>query len=456
MRFNTLQAWLDWQESLNPAEIDLGLERVAKLVDALDLHKVASCVITFAGTNGKGSTIAATESILQKAGITSACYTSPHLIRYNERCRVNGKLCSDDDFCRAFAAIDDARGDIPLTYFEFGTLAALWLIKRSEVDVALLEVGLGGRLDAVNAVDADLAVITQVDIDHKDWLGDNREIIGGEKAGIFRAHQQAVIADPHPPESVKEKATALGVKALYRGVDFDLQQIVDTGTWIWSGIDHTDQKRNWLDFPEVAIPQDSAVCAVQIALTLKGLLPVHLTQGLEEENILAALAETQLAGRFQRKVLNDVEIIFDVAHNPAACELLAKRLNEKPVSGKTIAMFSAMQDKDLPEMIAPLATNFEAWFLSELSETPRAMAPRDISNTLFESGIGMISVSKNIAQAHARVMSILSEGDRLVVFGSFFIVGPVLERVERLMAKSNKQPKPKPKPKPDQGETGNP
>lgn len=452
MRFNTLQAWLDWQESLNAAEIDLGLERVAKLVDALELEKIAPCVVTFAGTNGKGSTIAATEAILQKTGISSACYTSPHLIRYNERCRVNGELCSDTDFCDAFAAIDAARGDIPLTYFEFGTLAALWLIKRANVDVALLEVGLGGRLDAVNAVDADIAVITQVDIDHKDWLGDNREVIGGEKAGIFRQNQYAVIADPNPPESVKEKAQALNVKALYRSVDFDLQQISDTGTRMWSGVDHSGQKRNWLDFPEVSIPQDSAISAAQIALTLKGRLESHLTEGISEETIFEALAETQLAGRFQRKVLNDVEIIFDVAHNPAACEHLAKRLNDNPVPGKTIAMFSAMQDKDLPEMIAPLQSNFEAWFLSELSDTPRAMAPRDISNILFESGIGMISVSKNIAQAHARVMSILGEGDRLVVFGSFFIVGPMLERVERLMAKSNKQSKTKT----DKDEAGNP
>ncbi|HHB12804.1 MAG TPA: bifunctional tetrahydrofolate synthase/dihydrofolate synthase, partial [Chromatiales bacterium] len=234
MRFSTLEEWLRWQERLHPRAIDLGLERVASVWRRLDAPLEGITVVTVAGTNGKGSTIALLEAILEQAGISTGSYTSPHLVRYNERIRLDGEPVADETLLEAFDAVDRARGERLLTYFEFGTLAALWILSRQRVEVALLEVGLGGRLDAVNILDADLAMITSIDLDHQAWLGDDREVIGREKAGIFRPGRPAVFSAPDMPASVGEVAAALGTPLHRHGVHFHLAERGEGWSW-WSG-----------------------------------------------------------------------------------------------------------------------------------------------------------------------------------------------------------------------------
>jgi dihydrofolate synthase/folylpolyglutamate synthase len=442
MRFNTLQDWLTWQEGLHPAEINLGLERVSVLAERLNLGRPAPLVVTVAGTNGKGSTIAALGAILAESGVSFASYTSPHILKYNERCCINSYPVSDEDFCRAFDAIDQARGSIELTYFEFGTLAALWLIAEAGVSVALLEVGLGGRLDAVNVVDADIAVISSVSVDHEAWLGNDREVIGLEKAGILRQGQTVVLADTQPPKSVLSQAASLDTRCFARGRDFDVQTLAGDQSMSCAGMSDAQPLLAWhgrtlsgvavtfSQLPQVHIPLDSALAAIQVAVLMREMPQLSSVSALvTDQAILTGIASARLQGRFQRLTHKDIEYIFDVAHNPASCALLADRLVREPADGKTLAIFAGMKDKDLPGMIEPLVNSFEAWFLADLPGNDRAQPARDVAEMLFQSGVHMISVSKNLRQAQARAMSMVSPGDRIVVFGSFYTVAPLLERV---------------------------
>lgn len=394
---NTLDQWLDYLSACHPENIALGLERVASVLEALRLDLSASRVISFAGTNGKGSCLALSEAALRSAGHSVLAYTSPHFLDYNERLRWSGVAVSDASFCEAFAEIEVARGETPLTYFEFGTLAALVVAHKRKPDFLLLEVGLGGRLDAVNIVDAEFAVLSSIGLDHQDWLGDDREQIGREKAGIFRPDAWAICGDPEPPESISAVADACSARLRQRGRDFAL-----------SGHQH----------PHIL---DDNIATVAELLRLLNL----------EAHLQPALDSVCLAGRFQQFQIDDKELIIDVAHNPDAVEQLVQRLQTLPRPNRVVALFAVMTDKDYDSLIKIAQPAFDAWFLAPLKGQPRALDAEDLVHILAGHGEHMISLSKNVRQAYRRALSLLNPGDRLVVFGSFFLLAEVMAILRR-------------------------
>ena len=410
MRFHTLEEWLRWQERLNPREIDLGLERVREVWQSLSTGLDGATVITVAGTNGKGSTIALLESILRQAGYRTGSYTSPHLVRYNERIRLQGEPVSDERILEAFEAIDLARGDLPLTYFEFGTLAALWIMAREKVEVALLEVGLGGRLDAVNIIDADLAIITSIDLDHQSWLGADRESIGREKAGIFRPGRPAVFSAREMPESVAVAADELGARLYRNGIDF--QVMAEAETWNWQA---PLRRLEALPYPGLAGAHqlDNAAGAVMALTLLAERLPVS------EESVREGLRSAWLPGRIQRLWRQEVEWVLDVAHNPHAVESLHETLQQRPAGGKTFALLGMLKDKDFPAVIDGFDGLVDEWHYASL-EGERGL-PADALNS-HRAGRTHDSVSEAVRHLQERAMP----GDRVVVFGSFHTVGQAL------------------------------
>lgn len=304
-RFATLAEWLKWQQQLHPSEIELGLERLRAVSGTMGLSRPAPLVITVAGTNGKGSSVAMLEAILSSAGHRVGSYTSPHLSRYNERIKICGQPVDDQLLCCAFSCIDWARNSISLTFFEFGTLAALWIFERYDLDVVILEVGLGGRLDAVNLIDADAVLITSIGIDHSEWLGDDRETIGLEKAGVLRPRQGAIVADPAPPRSILRQARSVGARPYTRGTDFDLRSGKDSWSW-WSCSEHIDK----LPMPALRGRHQLDNAAGALAMLRLGGLPLEVP----EHAIHEGLAATKLPGRFN-VIPGVVERIYDVAHN---------------------------------------------------------------------------------------------------------------------------------------------
>lgn len=441
MRFESLQDWLGWLESCHPSEIDLGLDRTAEVAGRLGVFAQTAGradesngelngelkVVTVAGTNGKGSCIAALNALLSSAGYRVGCYTSPHFLHYNERILVDGQPVDDSIIVESFARVDQARDAVSLTYFEFGTLAALDIFVRSELDVVLLEVGLGGRLDAVNIVDPDVAVVTSIDIDHSDWLGTDREQIGREKAGIFRSRRPAICADPQPPQSLLDYARQLGADLLRLDKEFEqvseqaLEQTMDGGAstyWRWSGVAPNGEAMSLGGLPALSLPLPSVAAALQ-AIQCLG-MPLDLVD-------YGCLAALQLPGRFQRVETEGKEVILDVAHNPAAAAYLAQRLVESPCEGRTFGLMAVMSDKDVDGIIGPLKGLFDAWFLGELKGIARAMSCTDLAQQLYGQEQQMVSVSKNIRQAYRRALSMMDTSDRLVVFGSFFTVAEVIK-----------------------------
>ena len=410
MRFHTLDEWLRWQERLNPLEIDLGLKRVRQVWQRLSLDLGGSTVITVAGTNGKGSTIALLESILHQAGHRTGSYTSPHLLRYNERIRLQGEPVSDERIVSAFGEIDDARGDVPLTYFEFGTLAALLIMAREKPDVALLEVGLGGRLDAVNIVDADLAIVTSIDLDHQSWLGGDREAIGREKAGVFRSGRPAVFSAREMPASVAEVADELGVRLYRNGIDFRVE--VGPQGWDWQ---KSGQRIEKLPFPGLAgVHQLDNAAGVLMALTLLAAeLPVS------EEAVREGLKRAWLPGRIQRLRREGVEWVLDVAHNPHAVESLREALQAGPVEGRTFALLGMLKDKDFPAVIEVLDELVDEWHYASL-EGERGLPAAALND--HHPG----RVHPSVAAGIRRLAEDSAPGDRVVVFGSFHTVGEAL------------------------------
>lgn len=417
---STLAEWLAHMESRHPRTIDLGLDRMAQVWQALALDFSGVPIITVAGTNGKGSCVAAAVAALQAAGYRVGSYTSPHLIRYNERVCVDGKPLDDATLCQGLAQVHAAAGEVPLTYFEFGTLGALVNLAAAKLDVLILEVGLGGRLDAVNLLDADIAVITSIDLDHSDWLGEDREAIGVEKAGIARAGRPLLCGDPAPPASIADIAAATGAMLWQQGVDYGIEPAMEPAqevmlhgryrsgeSWRWSG-------------REPVLTGSSVVSALQ-ALAL---LDITLTPAM-----IQAACEASLPGRLQRVRLGDMEVILDVAHNPAAAKALAARLAALPPA-RTVAVFGTLQDKDTAGIVQALRDHIAAWFIAELKDVDRAPPAAQLAACIHEQGIHMISVSKNLRQAWRRALSLLAPGDRLLVFGSFHVVGPVLEWLE--------------------------
>jgi dihydrofolate synthase / folylpolyglutamate synthase len=417
MSKTTLEQWLQRLETIHPREMELGLERISTVARSLELLPVSKPVITVAGTNGKGSTVALLEAILLQSGYRPGTFTSPHFLRFNERIRVAGAEAADTDITAAFAAIDDARGAVSLTYFEFAALAALLLFKTSAADILLLEVGLGGRLDAVNMVDPTLAIITSIDLDHQSWLGESRGEIAREKAGILRESVPVVVADANPPPELLHRITEVGARpALFLGKEFTLAKGQDAWQAVLRGSDGEPVALAPRRYGSM-LPEN--ICAAAQAALLLGL-------PLSDADISRALERAAPLGRRQRRQIDQRDYVLDVAHNPAAVGKLVEYLQVTPCEGRTIGLFSVMSDKDLKNIVATALGHFDAWFLADQPHNERAARADDVAAVLREAGEGMISVSKNLRQAFRRAQSVMGSGDRLVVFGSFTTVAGVL------------------------------
>lgn len=413
-RCTTLDDWLAWQETLHPYAVELKLERIRAVLYRLMPTLPPYRVITVGGTNGKGSCVALLEAILRAAGYRVGAYTSPHLLRYNERIRINGVDADDAKICQAFARIDAARGDTTLTYFEFGTLAALDLFQAASVEVAILEVGLGGRLDAVNVLDADAALVVSIDIDHVEWLGPDRDSIGYEKAGIFRPHRPAICGDPQPPQRLLEQAHSLKADLRQAGRDYHFSRTGNTWWW-W------DQQFKFNDLPLPALSGtyqlDNAAAVIATLVSLHEQLPVQLT------DIRSGLLTMRLPGRFQI-IAGPVEWIVDVAHNPHAAKALASSLRERSCSGRTLAIMGLLADKDAVGVIQSLAAVVDAWYPVTLGG-PRGRTGQQLAGLLASLGVP-ITICDNVITACQAAQAAAIAGDRIILFGSFHMVGPVL------------------------------
>ncbi len=424
----SLSEWLDWQQQLHLSSIDLGLDRVRLVAENLDLLSLPFPVITVAGTNGKGSSTAMLQSIYQQAGYKTGVYTSPHLLRYNERIAIAATVATDQLICEAFDAINQARGEISLTYFEFGTLAAAWLFVKEKVDLAILEVGLGGRLDAVNLWDADIALITTIAIDHESWLGNNREDIAIEKAGIMREGKAVICGDLYPPITIQSEANRIGAQLIQRNHDFSLSLLKSpylkrqntVNQWEW----HHHQQNISLKLPFPALKGQFQLDNAANVITTISQLQTQLAVPLEA--IQTGLVNTKLAGRLQT-VSTCPEILVDVAHNPQAAQQLALYLRNHPISGKTVSLFSVLKDKDLAGIIAPFNLVIDQWCLLSLDDK-RGCSAIQLQSKFEKLGINdSIIVNNNVKKAMQDIINTLECNDRLVVFGSFLLVSGVLE-----------------------------
>jgi len=411
----SLSDWLCYIEQLHPENIELGLERVGAVAKAIGLTEFTAKVITVAGTNGKGTTCAVIENILLKNSKTVGVYSSPHIHDYRERLRINGQLPNENAFCEAFIYIEQVRQrlNIDLTYFEFGTLAALFLLSKVDLDVILLEVGLGGRLDATNIVEPDISVVTTVDLDHCDWLGNTRELVGYEKAGIFRANKPAVCGDLNPPSSLMAHAQQLNCQIVYAEQDFKLD---DTG-WHWLA----DESQSISEIPNLGfVPMMN----ISTALAVIRLLPYRFSA----KSICNGISETQLPGRMQRLQSKPL-VITDVAHNAQATIYMAaqlKQLKKGQGFNKVIAVLGMLADKDSKASLQPLTAFIDDWYLCDL-DCPRAASALQLKEVLSTQKPGLAvseyaSVDLGIKAALAKA----SSEDIIIIFGSFYTVSAVL------------------------------
>lgn len=416
MHFHTLADWLAWQSTLHPNAIDLGLSRCQQVAQRLHLIRFPFKIITVAGTNGKGSSVALLDTIYLAAGYRTGRYTSPHLLEYNERICICGQPVSDEQLCDAFLHIERARHDDSLTYFEFGTLAALWLFQRYGLDVVILEVGLGGRLDAVNVFDADVALVTQIGIDHVEWLGETRETIAREKAGIFRPRKPAVCSDPEPPESLLNHAITLETPLYCLNQHFSYQKI-NENQWDWhSGSVHYQQ-----------LPVPKLIGEYQLQNAAGVLMVVNLLQEslpVSEAAIHQSLQNVQLLGRFQI-VPGTVSRIFDVAHNPLGISVFKANLQNCPCSGKTHAVVGILKDKAVAAMLAEIAPLIDRWYVAPL-DTPRSASGAELVVHLQELNQATITCCGSITTAYRQALRDAQPNDRVVVFGSFYTVAAAL------------------------------
>lgn len=437
-----LATWLSYLENLHNTTIDLGLARIQQVATALGITKPAPTVITVAGTNGKGTTCRMLEVILMQAGYRVGVYSSPHLLRYTERVRIQGDELSEPLHSAAFSAIESGRGTTSLTYFEFSTLSALKLFTDAVLDVVILEVGLGGRLDATNIVDSDVAVITSIDLDHTDWLGNSRESIGREKAGIFRAHCPAVVGEPDMPQSIAQTANNLGT-TLYRvGAEwaYHLSDAENPSTWCWQC---GDMQRDNLPLPQIPLPNAASALT---ALHLSGLQ-------VSDDAIYQGLLQAALPGRFQQ-VMQNPTVILDVAHNPHAARYLATRLQERRTNlalGQVYAVVGMLADKDAAGALQVLYPHIDHWFCATLAG-PRGQLGRDLAAILSQiavhhadaAGQNRVQVtdeSQNLAvdtdiqafdsvtHAWSAVLTCAQPQDLVIVFGSFYTVADVMEAI---------------------------
>ncbi len=406
-RFSTLSQWLRWQESCHPNAIDLGLDRVRRVARTLNITPGSATVITVAGTNGKGSCVRALDAMLSATGAAVGSYSSPHLLHYNERIRIRGTDATDGTLCDVFAAIDAARGEISLTYFEFGTLAALLLFARARLDYWLLEVGLGGRLDACNVIDPDIAVITSIDLDHMDWLGDSRESIGREKVGICRPGRPLVCADRVPPSTIVDAVEKHGVPFFCVGKHFDYR-VIDTGRLEFRSGDSTP-------VTVVAdLPAPSVAAALQVCKLLK-LIDGDASRAM----ILGGLRTARLPGRLETVDINGRTLVLDVAHNPAALGFLVERLRMCAPDRHYLAVIAMMADKDIAGSLAALAPIVDTWLLAPLDDVPRSASIETMVSALPANANFQTFESLDLALEHA---TLAGEYDILVA-GSFYTAG---------------------------------
>jgi dihydrofolate synthase/folylpolyglutamate synthase len=414
----TLDDWLAHCERLHPKSMDFTLERVQAVRDRLNL-RFECPVISVAGTNGKGSTCAMIESIARHAGYHTALYIKPHLVHFEERCRIDGAQADAASLLRHFEAVEAARGDITLTYFEFTMLAILSAFAHARPDLVILEVGLGGRLDAVNAFDADCAVVTNVALDHTEYLGPDRESIGREKAGIFRTGRPAIVGDPEPPASVIEHAAKIDADLWLQGRDFGLQG--DRQQWSWHG---RRRRFNALAHPALRGANQllNAATALAALESLHDRLPIHL------QAVRNGLAMVELPGRFQI-VPGQPVLVLDVAHNPQAASALAVSLDQMGFYPRTFAVFGVMADKDVAQVIAPLRPLIDRWFVTDLP-LERAAKAADLVHEIAAGAAATdvrVSAHAGPAEALRAALAAADPADRIVVFGSFYTVGGVLK-----------------------------
>lgn len=461
MRFDCLDDWLAWQESLNPAEIDLGLDRVASVLSHAGLSTTFDCpLILVAGTNGKGSVVAMLEAMAMAAGLNVCSYTSPHIFIYNERIKINAQPVPDDDLCEAFERIDQARGDNALTYFEFGTLAAIDLFFKQQADLVILEVGLGGRLDAVNIMDPDVSILTSVAIDHVDWLGDDRESIGFEKAGIFRADKPVICGEAQAPISVVRQAEKLNCEFNQLGQQYDVIDAESAG----SGWQLRSCYSNLKGLPEPSLRgafqksnAATAIVALQ-ALQSKGRLcsasgPVEDSQITQA--ISTGLRHIQLSGRFQR-VNARPPVYVDVAHNLHAAQALASQIRSSQLAGgnseqgNTWAIVAMLSDKDIQGVLNSVSAEIDFWCFCGLEEVSRGLSVQafiknipenilpltpgsghDLQDKLWENQCTMLSdtvlLAETVKKACQAVLSKINENDRIIIFGSFYTVAEAMK-----------------------------
>lgn len=418
MRFNTLPDWLAWQETFHAKSIDLGLDRIQSVYRRMGLARPAPVVITVGGTNGKGSCVAFLESFLRLAGYRVGTYTSPHLLRYNERVTLDGRRATDDELIEAFDRVDQALDGATLTYFEFGTLAALDLMERNEMEVAVLEVGLGGRLDAVNIIDADCSLITTIGLDHMDYLGPDRDSIGREKAGIMRKDRPAVCGDREPPESLLGEADGIGADLHRLGRDFDYENQGDT--WSWGTLAGAAYQPRITGLPRPAIPGAYQLANAACCLQVLSCLPDRLD--IPDGAIAEGLKQAVLPGRLQRTAIQGVEVILDVAHNPQAASSLASALDELPGRRPQVAVFAQLKDKDHRGVVEALKDRFDHWYIAGL-EGERGLAGHELAARIADRiDSGRVTVCAEIRHALDVAVHTTGRQGRIVVFGSFHTV----------------------------------
>lgn len=424
MRFSKLQDWLDWFEQEHPKKIDRGLERISRVAKTLELLEPLSFVITVAGTNGKGSSVAMLESILSAAGITTGSYTSPHLLAYNERIRIDGSPVDDAHITRAFEQIDRARGSIELSYFEFSTLAALLVHRHHGVAVTILEVGLGGRLDAVNIIDADVALITNISLDHTQWLGDTLEQIAPEKAAIARKGRVAIVADSDAPAALFDALKHIGAEISIANLHY--HWMTTSHDWSWQS---NTKALTELPFPNLSGEHQitNAAAVLMVCQHLPG------EYRLDHSCFTHGLTHIRLHGRQEMLTVSGVRVLFDVAHNEKSAQQLAKRIASEDVTGNVYCVLGIMQDKHVDTFISLLSHMINHWYVSA-AQTERAMDVDVLSSIIGKqinkqssnrSKSPFITTNGTLIDAWKQVMAVVSKQDLIVVTGSFYTVAEI-------------------------------
>jgi dihydrofolate synthase/folylpolyglutamate synthase len=421
MKNKNLNQWLEYLESIHPSEIEMGLARVKSVAEKMDLIKPAPKVMLVAGTNGKGSTVTYSRYVLLQCGFSVGTYMSPHLHTYNERVTINNEMASDADLVESFEAIELARGNVTLTYFEFGTLSAFYLFKKYRVDMAVIEVGLGGRLDACNIVDPDVSVVTSIGLDHQDWLGHDISQIAFEKAGVFRTGKAAICGQVDVDKRLVEHALNIGAKLLVKNEDFSIK--VDKQHWYWSGklIDSSGNHKqvSFGPMPLPSLPLENAGTALQALLCIY--------PELNQQQVSAGFSAASLPGRLQ-KIEYPFNAILDVGHNPQAAQLMAKEVLNHPIKGKHYCLLAMLADKDAKAVVAELKTVVDVWHLAGIQGYRGQSA-----DTLNGKVSAMISADKlhvNVADGLDSLVNELAEDDEILILGSFFTVASAQKWLE--------------------------